>query len=61
MPITEAQRQSMKLYREKNLEAIKEYQRNYRKEYYKKNKEKLIIKQRLAYQLLKESNNNIIQ
>jgi hypothetical protein len=61
MPITEAQRQSMKSYREKNLEEIKEYQRNYRKEYYKKNKEKLIVKQRLAYQLLKESNNNIIQ
>ena len=55
MPITENQRSAMKAYREKNLEAIKEYQRNYRKEYYMKNKEKLIEKQRLAYKLLKEN------
>ena len=60
MPITEAQRLAMKTYRENNLEVIKEYQRNYRKEYYRKNKEKLIEKQRMAYQLLKESSNNII-
>jgi hypothetical protein len=61
MPITEAQRSAMKIYRENHLETIKEYQRNYRKKYYYENREKIIENQRLAYQLLKKLKEKTIE